>query len=265
MANIILYNDNDQPQTLTGVDKIQVPGAVEGETVVFTEGEVQETVETQFIYDNGTYSFVPENGCSSMVGVNVEVQVPSPVLQTNKTYSITKNGTEVITPDDGEAMTQVTVTTSVQDTKSIQTQLSTTETTSVMSLGALLVATLKQQDTTWDDIANAINTYFEEVVLRVDVQGLTTGVPVVYHLDEASNFFAGVGGNEVTSVTFRSAAGTISVPISTGDVALDINFTADIINSASQQVTSYIQTALGSDVSVTCHDFLHVTNLAIGG
>ena len=139
MANIILYNDNDQPQTLTGVSKIQVPGAVEGETVVFTEGEVQETVETQFIYDNGTYSFAPQNGCSSMVGVNVEVQVSPPVLQTDKTYSITQNGTEVITPDDGEDMTQVTVTTSVQDTESIQTQLSTTETTSVMSLGALLV------------------------------------------------------------------------------------------------------------------------------
>lgn len=264
MANIILYNDNDQPQTLTGVDKIQVPGAVEGETVVFTEGEVQETVETQFIYDNGTYSFVPENGCSSMVGVNVEVQVPSPVLQTNKTYSITQNGTEVITPDDGEAMTQVTVTTSVQDTESIQTQLSMTETTSVMSLGALLVGACKQ-GSSWDDVANVINTYFEEVVLRADVQDLATGIPVVYHLDEASTFFAGVGGNDGTSVTFRSAAGTISVPISTGDVELAINFTTDIINSASQQVTSYIQTALGSDVSVTCHDFLHVTNLAIGG
>lgn len=244
--------------------KLKIPGTTEGETVVFTEGEVQETVETQFIYDNGTYSFAPQNGCSSMVGVNVEVQVPSPVLQTNKTYSITQNGTEVITPDDGEAMTQVTVTTSVQDTESIQTQLSMTETTSVMSLGALLVVVLKE-DSSWDDIADIINTYFEEVVLRVDVQGLTTGVPIVYHLDEASTFFAGLGGNDVTSVTFRSAAGTISVPISTGDVALAINFTTDIINSASQQVTSYIQTALGSDVSVTCHDFLHVTNLAIGG
>lgn len=244
--------------------KLKIPSTTEGETVVFTEGEVQETVETQFIYDNGTYSFVPENGCSSMVGVNVEVQVPSPVLQTNKTYSITQNGTEVMTPDDGEAMTQVTVTTSVQDTELIQTQLSMTETTSVMSLGALLVASCKQ-GSSWDDVANAINTYFEEVVLRADVQGLATGIPVVYHLDEASTFFAGVGGNDVTSVTFRSAAGAISVPISTGDVALDINFTADIINSASQQVTSYIQTALGSDVSVTCHDFLHVTNLAIGG
>lgn len=244
--------------------KIKVPGAVEGETVVFTEGEVQETVETQFIYDNGTYSFVPGNGCSSMVGVNVEVQVPSPVLQTNKTYSITQNGTEVITPDDGEAMTQVTVTTSVQDTETIQTQLSMTETTSVMSLGAFLVAAYKQ-DPSWDNVANAINTYFEEVVLRTDVQGLTTGVPVVYHLDEASTFFAGAGGDDITSVVFRSAAGTISVPISPGAIALDINFTADIINSASQQVTSYIQAAFGSDASVTCHDFLHVTNLAIGG
>lgn len=91
MANIILYNDNDQPQTLTGVDKIQVPGAVEGETVVFTEGEAQ-AEKTVDIAENGAFTVEPDAGYAFVKKVSGNIAVPAPVTSVNGQTGDVKTG-----------------------------------------------------------------------------------------------------------------------------------------------------------------------------
>lgn len=62
--------------------KLKIPSTTEGETVVFTEGEVQDS-KAVTIAENGTTEVMPDAGYGSVKKVGVTVDVPAPVTSVN--------------------------------------------------------------------------------------------------------------------------------------------------------------------------------------
>ena len=269
MANIILYNDNDQPQTLTGVDKIQVPGAVEGETVVFTEGEAQ-AEKTVDIAENGAFTVEPDAGYTFVKKVSgtVAVPIPPPTEPTaqEKTVTITENGTTEVTPDGGyDFLSGVTINTNVPiptAPKITITELSTTETVGALSYGGLVRGIFFDKG----GIAakKLMEQGFERIILSVDVDGLMSNIPVEYNVDEAATLLLHMNQTKAIGVIFRGAPGQVLVNFNES-TSLAIDITPEVITTITQQTTAYIRTALGSDtIGVTCHDYIHVNMMDLG-
>ena len=108
MADIKLKDRNDDEIAYTVVSKIKVPAADGGEDVVFQLPPVmQEKAVT--ITANGTTSIVPDEGKDGLGKVDVTVNVPATPTQEKAVPLSMADGDQVVTPDDGNVLTKVTV------------------------------------------------------------------------------------------------------------------------------------------------------------
>ena len=101
--------------------KLKIPGTTEGETVVFTEGEVQ-TEKTADIAENGAFTVEPDAGYAFVrkVSGTVAVPTPEPDLQ-EKSVNITSNGQTTVQPDSGkDGLSKVDITVAVPATSGYQ-------------------------------------------------------------------------------------------------------------------------------------------------
>lgn len=71
--------------------KLKIPGTTEGETVVFTEGEVQ-TEKTVDISANGAFEVEPDEGFAFVKKVSGNIAVPAPVTSVNGQTGDVKTG-----------------------------------------------------------------------------------------------------------------------------------------------------------------------------
>ena len=108
MADIKLKDRNDYEITYTGISKLKVPAAEGGEDVVFQLPPVmQEKAVT--ITANGTTSIVPDEGKDGLSKVDVTVNVPTTPTQEKAVPLSMADGDQVVTPDEGNVLTKVTV------------------------------------------------------------------------------------------------------------------------------------------------------------
>ena len=94
---------------LSETEKVIVPpeGTDGFNKVTITHAPVEESVSTT-ITSNGTHTITPSEGFGAMVGVNVDVNVPSKT-EVAKDITITENGNTTYTPNEGEVFNRVSV------------------------------------------------------------------------------------------------------------------------------------------------------------
>lgn len=227
-----------------------------------TGPSIQES-KTIEITSNGTTEVIPDDGYGGIKKVDVSVDVPMPPapepLAHDKTVTITANGTTEVTPDDGyEFLTRVNINTNVPiptAPKITITELSTTETVSVLSYGSFVRSVFVKKGGSATKLLMGHG--FEKIIFSADVGGVGQNIPIAYTVDEAATLLLNMNQAKIIGVIFRGTPGQIIVDVNE-NTSHAINITPGAITTITQQTTAYIRTALGSDtIDVICHDYIH--------
>ena len=230
--------------------KLKIPSTTEGETVVFTQGEAQ-AEKTVDINANGAFTVEPDAGFTFMKRVSgtVAVPIPEPVLQ-EKSVNITKNGETSVTPDAGkDGLSKVTITADIQFIRNIE--LSETSDTEVESLGALVVlATMGSIGVTPKELCRS---NFEEIVIDATLPN-GKSMTIVYCVDVDTTLLPVLAGQAPSTVTFRSAAGEVNIPINGPFVTVS----PEILNEIKSQITTWLHGILGSTPTITFSNPAHI-------
>lgn len=242
--------NRDGVETTYTKDKIKIPAATGDSMVVFTQGEAQ-TEKTVDIAKNGAFSIEPDAGYDFVKKVSgtVAVPAPEPVLQ-EKSVNIAKNGQTSVTPDAGkDGLSKVNITADIQFVRNIE--LSETSETEVESLGAWVVlATMESIGVTPKELCRS---NFEEIVIDAT---LPTGasMTIVYCVDVDTTILPILAGQKPSTVTFRSAAGEVNIPIN----GIMVTVSPEILGEIKSQITTWVHGVLGDTPTITFSDPSHI-------
>lgn len=244
--------DRDGVETTYAKDKIKIPAATGDSMVVFTQGEAQaeKTVE---IAKNGAFSVEPDAGYTFVKKVSgtVAVPTPEPVLQ-EKSVNIAKNGQTSVTPDAGkDGLSKVNITADIQFVRNIE--LSETSETEVESLGALVVLASLGLPGVHVNPIELCRENFEEIVIDVTLPNGASMV-MVYCVDVDTTILPILAGQTPSTVTFRSAAGEVSIPIN----GTFVTVSPEILNEIKSQITTWVHGILGSTPTITFSNPAHI-------
>lgn len=217
-----------------------------------TGPSIQEN-KTIEITSNGTTEVMPDDGYGGIkkVGVSVAVPIPEPVLQ-EKSVNITKNGQTSVTPDAGkDGLSKVNITANIQFVRTIE--LSETSETEVESLGALVVAATMGTPGIDVNPKELCRENFEEIVIDVTLPNGMSMV-MVYCVDVDTTILPILAGQTPSTVTFRSAAGEVSIPIS----GIFVTVSPEILNEIKSQITTWVHGILGSTPTITFSNPAHI-------
>lgn len=244
--------NRDGVETTYAKEKIKIPAATGDSMVVFTQGEAQ-VEKTVDINANGAFTVEPDVGFAFVKNVSgtVNVPTPEPVLQ-EKAVNITSNGQTSVTPDAGkDGLSKVNITADIQFVRNIE--LSETSETEVESLGALVVAA--SMGTPGIDVnpKELCRENFEEIVIDVTLPNGMSMV-MVYCVDVDTTILPILAGQTPSTVTFRSAAGEVSIPIN----GIFVTVSPEILNEIKSQITTWVHGILGSTPTITFSNPAHI-------
>lgn len=243
--------NRDGVETTYTKEKLKIPAATGDSMVVFTQGEAQ-AEKTVDIAKNGTFTVEPDAGYSFVKKVSgtVAVPIPEPVLQ-EKSVNITKNGETSVSPDAGkDGLSKVTITANIQFIRNVE--LSETSETEVESLGALVVlASMEPIGVTPQELCRE---NFEEIVIDVTLPNGMSMI-MVYCVDVDTTILPILAGQTPSTVTFRSAAGEVSIPI---NGRMFVTVSPEILNEIKSQITTWVHGILGSTPTITFSNPAHI-------
>lgn len=242
--------NRDGVETTYAKDKIKIPAATGDSMVVFTQGEAQ-AEKTMDINSNGAFTVEPDVGFAFVKKVSgtVNVPTPEPVLQ-EKAVNITSNGQTSVTPDAGkDGLSKVNITADIQFVSNIE--LSETSETEVESLGAWVVlATMGSISVTPKELCRS---NFEEIVIDATLPN-GASMTIVYCVDVDTTLLPVLAGNPPSTVTFRSAAGEVNIPIN----GIMVTVSPEILEEIKSQITTWLHGVLGSTPTITFSDPAHI-------
>ena len=222
----------------------------DGSMVVFTQGEAQ-AEKTVAIAKNGAFTVEPDAGFAFVKKVSgtVAVPTPEPVLQ-EKSVNITRNGPTSVTPDAGkDGLSKVNITADIQFVRNVE--LSETSETEVESLGAWVVlATMGSIGVTPKELCRS---NFEEIVIDATLPN-GASMTIVYCVDVDTTLLPVLAGKTPSTVTFRSAAGEVNIPIN----GTMVTVSPEILEEIKSQITTWLHGVLGSTPTITFSDPAHI-------
>lgn len=171
-------------------------------------------------------------------------------IQASKSVTYTSNGTATITPDEGyDGLSKVTVTANIQFVRTIE--LSETSETEVESLGAWVVlASMGSIGVTPKELCRE---NFEEIVIDVTLPNGKSMI-MVYCVDVDTTILPILAGQTPSTVTFRSAAGEVNIPMN----GTMVTVSPEILNEIKSQITTWVHGILGSTPTITFSNPAHI-------